>query len=56
MLAVLLCVRGRAEAAVGERDRAAATLAEAESMATAMGSAPDTELGRGLAALRAALA
>ena len=56
VLAPLLCIRGRAEVAVGERARAGATLAEAEAMATAMGATPDTELGRGLAALRAALA
>ena len=56
VLAPLLCIRGRAEAAAGERARAGATLAEAEAMATAMGATPDTELGRELAALRAALA
>ena len=55
-LACLLCIRGRAEAAAGECDRAVATLAEAEAMATAMGSTADTELGRELAKLRAALA
>jgi len=56
VLAPLLCIRGRVEVAVGERARAAATLAEAEAMATALGATPDTDLGRGLAALRAALA
>jgi len=55
-LAPLLCIRGRAEAAIGERAAAGATLAEVESIAAAMGSTPDTELGRQLAALRAALA
>ena len=56
VLAPLLCIRGRAEVAAGERAGAAATLAEAEAMATAMGATPDTELGRELARLRAALA
>ncbi len=55
VLAPLLCIRGRAELVAGHRSRAAATLAEAEAMAVAMRSAPDTELGRGLAALRSAL-
>jgi hypothetical protein len=55
-LAPLLCIRGRAELAAGERSRAVATLAEAEAMSAAMRAAPDTELGRGLAALRTALA
>ena len=54
-LAPLLCIRGRAEVAAGDRSGAAVTLAEAESMAKAMGSTPDTDLGRQLAALRAAL-
>jgi predicted ATPase/class 3 adenylate cyclase/Tfp pilus assembly protein PilF len=56
VLATLLCIRGRAELAAGERSCAVATLGEAEAMAVAMRSSPDTELGRGLAALRAALA
>ena len=56
MLAPLLCIRGRVEVAVGERARAGATLAEAEAMATALGSTPDPEVGRELARLRAALA
>ncbi len=55
-LAKLLCIRGRVEAGAGELTRATAALAEAESIAAAMRSAPDTELGRELATLREALA
>ena len=56
VLAPLLCIRGRAELVAGDRSRAVATLAEAEAMAVAMRSAPDTEVGRELAKLRASLA
>jgi hypothetical protein len=39
----------------GERKRASAALAEAESLAAASGSSPDSELGREIATLRKAL-
>ena len=55
-LSKLLCVRGTIEAAVGERDLAGAALAEAESIAAAMGSDPTSEVSREIAALRDALA
>lgn len=55
-LAKLLCILGRAEVACGERARAGAALDEAETLAAAMGTTPDTDIGRELAVLRAALA
>jgi len=54
-LAKLLCVRGRAEMSAGERERAGDALAEAESLAAAIGSHPSSELGREISMLRQAV-
>jgi len=55
-LAKLLCIRGRADLVAGDRERARAMLAEAESHAAKVGQAGDAELSRGIAKLRKALA
>ena len=51
-LGTLLCFHGRAEVAVGEIDVGRAKLADAETVATAMGAGPDSALGREIAKLR----
>ena len=55
-LGKLLCTRGRADAASGDEHRAAAALAEAESLATAFGASPESELHHEIDKLRKALA
>ncbi len=55
-LAKLLCIRGRHDVAAGALDLAHSALAEAETMATAIGVGPDTELSREIAKLREAFA
>ena len=45
----LLCVRGRVEAASGDKDLARKTLTEAEALAATVGSGPDSELCREIA-------
>lgn len=52
----LLCGRARAEGDVGNRALAESTLGEAEALAAAIGAAPDSELGREIAATREGLA
>jgi predicted ATPase/class 3 adenylate cyclase/Tfp pilus assembly protein PilF len=52
----LLCIQGRAEFAVGDIVLARSKLAEAQTMADAMGAGPDSDLGRTIATLREALA
>jgi len=54
-LCKLLCVRGRIELALGEAGRAREALTEAEALVQAMESTPDSETGREVAALRAAM-
>jgi ATP/maltotriose-dependent transcriptional regulator MalT len=54
-LCKLLCVRGRIELVLGEAGRAREALAEAEALVQAMESTPDSETGREVAALRAAM-
>ena len=54
-LAKLLCTRGRAEVAAGDLNLARAALAEAETMAAAIGAGPDSELCHQIAKLRAAV-
>ena len=55
-LAKLLCIRGRAEAIAGDLTLAHALLAECEDVASAMGTGPDSALGREIIRLRGALA
>jgi predicted ATPase/class 3 adenylate cyclase/Tfp pilus assembly protein PilF len=55
-LVSLLCDRGRAEVAAGDLHAARAALASAETVAKAMGAGPDSEVGRGIVALRDTLA
>ena len=55
-LAGLLCTRGQAEVAAGDLDLARAALAEAEGVMAAIGAGPESELGREVAKLRAAIA
>jgi predicted ATPase/class 3 adenylate cyclase len=55
-LSKLLCVRGRIEAAAGQREGARAALAEAESVAEAMGCDPASDVCREIAMLRDVLA
>ena len=52
----LLCARGHAEAAAGNPAAAHEALGAAEALAAASGVMPESEPGRALAALRAALA
>lgn len=54
-LAKLLCTRGRVEATVGDLDDARSALAEAETVAAAIGAERDSELGREITRLREAL-
>ena len=54
-LAKLLCVAGRVEVAAGDRQAATSALAQADAAAAALGATPASELGQGLARLRAAL-
>jgi predicted ATPase/class 3 adenylate cyclase/Tfp pilus assembly protein PilF len=51
-LGVLLCCRAEAAHIAGDLDAAKNTLAEAESLATAIGAGPDSELGLALARVR----
>lgn len=55
-LVKLLCDRGRVEIRAGEIDAARAALDAAETVAQAMGSGPDSEVGRKIVALRKTLA
>ena len=52
-LGVLLCCRGEAAHLAGDPDAAKKALAEAESLATAIGAGPDSELGLALSRVRA---
>jgi predicted ATPase/class 3 adenylate cyclase/Tfp pilus assembly protein PilF len=54
-LAKLLCIRGRIEAAAGDRDSAQSALAEAETLAVAVVAGPESELTRKIAELRGLL-
>jgi len=51
-LGVLLCGRAEAARLVGDLDAAKHALAEAESLATAIGAGPESELGLALARVR----
>ncbi len=55
-LGKLLCVRGQAEFALGDREAARASLAEADAAVQALGAGPESELGRDAARLRELLA
>ena len=54
-LAKILCIRGRIDAASGDRDSAQSALAEAETLAVAMIAGPESELTRKIAELRVLL-
>jgi predicted ATPase/class 3 adenylate cyclase len=54
-LAKILCIRGRIDAAAGDRDSAQSALAEAETLAVAMIAGPESELTRKIAELRVLL-
>ncbi len=54
-LAKLLCTRGELEVRCGDRAKAQTTLAEAESLALQVGADTDSDLGRGIAELRASI-
>ena len=55
-LSRLLCIRSEIERGSGNPAAALMTLSEAEALALAIGSGPDSELGRMIAKLRQALA
>lgn len=54
-LAKLLCIRARAEAVAGDLTLAHALLAECEDVASAIGTGPDSKLGREITRLRGSL-